>query len=105
LSLFSSGVILQPQALKFPVAAAVSTPARLVVIPGLAPGVLTALQADPGLRRMSVLAPGIAAASRRWRALSGGRVRTASLRRARFRRPARNPWQRRLSDRREGHLF
>ena len=62
ISLFASGVILQSQSPRFSLPAAVSTLARLLVIPGLAYLALTALGQDGDLRKMTVLALGLAAA-------------------------------------------
>src|SRR5208282_631956 len=62
ISLFASGIILQSQSLRFSLPASVSTLARLFVIPGLAYLVLTAIGQDGELRKMTVLALGLAAA-------------------------------------------
>ena len=62
LSLFASGIILRAQAPEFSMAASVSTLARLVAIPGIAYIGLTLFGAHADLRKMSVLALGIAAA-------------------------------------------
>ncbi len=62
ISLFASGIILQSQTIRFSPPAAVSTLARLLVIPGLAYLALTALGQMGDLRKMTVLALGLAAA-------------------------------------------
>ena len=62
ISLFASGVILQSQSLRFSLPASVSTLARLLVIPGLAYLALTAIGQGGDLRKMTVLALGLAAA-------------------------------------------
>jgi len=62
ISLFASGIILQSQSPRFSLPAAVSTLARLLVIPGLAYLALTAIGQDGDLRKMTVLALGLAAA-------------------------------------------
>ncbi len=62
LSLFASGIILQSQSPRFSLPAALSTVARLLVIPGLAYLALTAIGQSGDLRKMTVLALGLAAA-------------------------------------------
>lgn len=62
LSLFASGIILQAQSPHFSLPAAVSTAARLIVIPGLTYLGLTAIGETGDLRTMTVLALGVAAA-------------------------------------------
>ena len=62
ISLFASGVILQSQSLRFSLPALVSTVARLLVIPGLAYLALTMIGQGGNLRKMTVLALGLAAA-------------------------------------------
>jgi malonate transporter len=62
LSLFAGGIILQSQSLQFSLPAAISTAARLLVIPGLAFAALTAIGQAGDLRKMTVLALGLAAA-------------------------------------------
>ena len=60
-SLFASGILLQAMAPPFSPAAAVSTVGRLVLVPGAVYLALTYLGVDHDLRRMSVLAMGLAA--------------------------------------------
>lgn len=62
LSLFASGIILQSQSPRFSLPAAVSTVARLLIIPGLAYAALTVIGQDGDLRKTTVLALGLAAA-------------------------------------------
>jgi len=62
ISLFASGIILQSQSPQFSLPAAVSTVARLLVIPVLAFATLTAAGQAGDLRKMTVLALGLAAA-------------------------------------------
>lgn len=62
ISLFASGIILQSQSLRFSLPASISTLARLLVIPGLAYLTLTAIGHGGDLRKMTVLALGLAAA-------------------------------------------
>ena len=62
ISLFASGIILQSQSLRFSLPASISTLARLLVIPGLAYLALTAIGQGGDLRKMTVLALGLAAA-------------------------------------------
>ena len=62
ISLFASGIILQSQSPRFSLPASISTLARLLVIPVLAYLALTALGQTGDLRRMTVLALGLAAA-------------------------------------------
>lgn len=62
ISLFASGIILQSQSPRFSLPAAVSTAARLLVIPGLAYVALTVIGQGGDLRKMTVLALGLAAA-------------------------------------------
>ncbi len=62
ISLFASGIILQSQSPRFSLPAAVSTLARLLIIPGLAYLALSALGQNGDLRKMTVLALGLAAA-------------------------------------------
>ena len=62
ISLFASGIILQSQSPQFSLPAAVSTVMRLLVIPSLAYAALTAVGQAGDLRKMTVLALGLAAA-------------------------------------------
>ena len=62
ISLFASGIILQSQPPQFSLPAAISTLARLLVIPVLAFAALTAAGQAGELRKMTVLALGLAAA-------------------------------------------
>ena len=62
ISLFASGIILQSQSPRFSLPASISTLARLLVIPVLAYLALTAMGQTGDLRRMTVLALGLAAA-------------------------------------------
>ena len=62
ISLFASGIILQSQSPRFSLPAAMSTLARLLVIPVLAFAALTAAGQAGELRKMTVLALGLAAA-------------------------------------------
>ncbi len=62
ISLFASGIILQSQTPRFSLPAALSTLARLLVIPGFAYLALTAVGEGGDLRKMTVLALGLAAA-------------------------------------------
>ena len=62
LSLFASGIILQSQSPRFSLPAAVSTVGRLLTIPGLAYAALTAIGQGGDLRKMTMLALGLAAA-------------------------------------------
>ncbi len=62
ISLFASGIILQSQSLRFSLPASISTLARLLVIPGLSYLALTAIGQGGDLRKMTVLALGLAAA-------------------------------------------
>jgi len=62
ISLFASGIILQSQSPRFSLPASISTVARLLVIPGLAYLALTAIGQGDDLRKMTVLALGLAAA-------------------------------------------
>jgi malonate transporter and related proteins len=62
ISLFASGIILQSQKLAFSTPAAISSAARLLIIPGLTYVALGLAGIDGDLRKMSVLALGLAAA-------------------------------------------
>jgi malonate transporter len=62
ISLFASGIILQSQSPRFSLSASISTLARLLVIPVLAYLALTAIGQSGDLRKMTVLALGLAAA-------------------------------------------
>lgn len=62
ISLFASGIILQSQKLAFSTPAAISSAARLLIIPGLTYVALGLIGIDGELRKMSVLALGLAAA-------------------------------------------
>jgi predicted permease len=62
ISLFASGIILQSQSPRFSLSASISTLARLLVIPVLAYLALTAIGQSGDLRKLTVLALGLAAA-------------------------------------------
>ena len=62
ISLFASGIILQSQKLTFSMPAAISSTARLLIIPGLTYAALSLIGIAGDERRMSVLALGLAAA-------------------------------------------
>ncbi len=62
ISLFASGIILQSQKLAFSTPAAISSAARLLIIPGLTYVALGLIGIDGDLRKISVLALGLAAA-------------------------------------------
>jgi hypothetical protein len=62
ISLFASGIILQSQKLTFSMPAAISSAARLLIIPGLTYAALSLIGIAGDERRMSVLALGLAAA-------------------------------------------
>ncbi len=62
ISLFASGIILQSQSPRFSLTASVSTLARLLIIPCLTYLALTAIGQGDDLRKVTVLALGLAAA-------------------------------------------